>query len=167
MTTSDKISLGIGLLTLGAFVLAYCHLRQSKKAANLDRAYQLIDRYFTYYANLETGPGGVLPLEQFLSKERPSWTLWAKNRIEERGFFRRLAKYWVQNSIDKETIHDQMGIIIISRFHSIADDMKSSIGTVSPLMAEWGTMVRELESFKSRFDFLKWLYRDVYGRIDY
>jgi hypothetical protein len=94
MSTSDKINLGVAFLTLGAFALAYFHLRHADKAAKLDRSYQLIDRYFTYYADLNTGDGGVLPVEQLLERGSAAWIELETNNMKVRGFFKRLAKYF-------------------------------------------------------------------------
>jgi hypothetical protein len=57
-----------------------------------------------------------------------------------------------------------MGAIIISRFHRMTNEMKSTIGAIPPYLAEWETMVKELQNFKSNLDFIRWLYGDIHKK---
>lgn len=163
------------LFTVLGFPFIIGQLWHSMNQAKKDRSFQLIDRYYTVYHPLELGYRGILPVQELIP---PSLTspdnavferemLISRNRSYVKFFFREMGKYWIRNSIDKETINDHLGREIIYRFDKMRDEIIEARKTSPKYLSEWETMVNDLRNQKFQFDFFKWLYRDIHGQIDY
>jgi len=153
MTEVDWIELISMSATFIALVFAGFQLHNTNKSAKLDRAYQIIDRYYEDYDAVSTAPMMYAPFSDCLVPQNIALNTqglieidWDPEQSRLLRFIMRLCKFWLRDSIDKDTVKLHLGEMLIKNFESIKRSIYEKGGAIPDYLRDWELVVVELRN---------------------